>query len=61
MNSTITDPVLGLLLLAVFFYVLFFVIRAGVSAGVRRALREDLLAPERPGTTRVPDRGAGSL
>jgi hypothetical protein len=60
-NSTITDPFLGLVFLAIFFYVLFLVIRAGVSAGVRRALREDLLAPERPATTRVPDRGAGSL
>ena len=60
MNTTITDPLLGLFLLALFFYVLFWVVRAAVTAGVRRALRADLLEPERSPPTVVPDKGAGT-
>lgn len=58
MNSTITDPFLGLLVLALLFYVLFWVVRAAVTAGVRNALRADLLEPERGPSPVVPGRGA---
>lgn len=58
MSTTITDPFLGLFLLALFFYVLFWVVRAAVTAGVRTALRADLLEPERRRTV-VPDTGDG--
>jgi hypothetical protein len=40
---------LTVLMGAVFLYVLFFVVRAGVEHGIRRALPERFLRPEPPG------------
>lgn len=40
-----TAVLLQLLLLAVFLYVLFFVVRAAVEGGIRRALEKSLLRP----------------
>lgn len=38
MSATITDPILGILFLALLFYALFWVVRAGVAAGIRKAV-----------------------
>lgn len=43
-----TSLVLSLLLMGVFLYFLFLVVRSAVEQGVRRALRNDLLRPFPP-------------
>jgi len=54
-----TAFLLSILLSAVYLYVMYFVVRAGVAAGIRRALPDSALRPqdEMPydGTTRGPD------
>ncbi len=56
MNATVFGPLISLVFLIIFLYVLFLVIRAAVEAGVRRALDPRHLAPERSGgVSRIPD------
>ncbi len=53
MNESIAGPLLTVTFTAIFFYILFLVIRAGVAHGIRRALRSDLLAPQADGAAIV--------
>ncbi len=53
MNQTLLDPLVTVVFVAVLMYLLFLVIRAGVSAGIKRTvdpshLRRDVVEDEAP-------------